>query len=47
MNKISTFSIGIAAASILSFVNLPIVQAQIPDSQKALQEQPETQVLVS
>ncbi len=47
MNKISTFSIGIVAASILGFVNLPIVQAQTPDSQNTLQKQPETQVLVS
>lgn len=47
MNKISTFSICIAAASILGFVNLPIVQAQTPDSQNTLQKQSETQVLVS
>ncbi len=47
MKKISTLSIGIAAASILGFVNLPIVQAQTPDSQNTLQKQPETQVLVS
>ena len=47
MKKISTFSIGIAAASILGFVNLPIVQAQTPNSQNTLQKQPETQVLVS
>lgn len=47
MNKISTFSICIAASGILSFVNLPIVQAQTPDSQNTLQKQSETQVLVS
>jgi outer membrane protein insertion porin family len=47
MKKISAFSIGIATASILSFVNLDIVKAQTPVEQNTSQEQPETQVLVA
>ncbi len=47
MNKISTFSIGIATASILGFVNLGIVQAQTSVQQNTSQKQPETQVLVA
>lgn len=47
MNKISILGIGIATASILSFVDIPIVQAQTPVQQNTSQEQPETQVLVA
>ncbi|MEM6403229.1 MAG: POTRA domain-containing protein, partial [Cyanobacteria bacterium P01_D01_bin.116] len=52
MKKVSAFSIGIATASILGFVNLPIVKAQIPavpNTPKNTQpeEQSETKVLVS
>ena len=47
MNTISIFSISIATASILGFVNPIIVQAQTPAQQNTSQEQPETQVLVS
>lgn len=47
MKQISTFSIGIATASILGFVNLPTVQAQISAKQNTPQEQPKTQVLVA
>ena len=52
MKKVSAFSIGIATASILGFVNLPIVKAQIPavpNTPKNTQPegQSETKVLVS
>ena len=39
MKKVSAFSIGIATASILGFVNLSIVQAQIPAIQNTQQEE--------
>ncbi len=44
--KISTFIIGVTA-SILSFTNPIVVQAQTPAQQNTTKEQPETQVLVS
>jgi len=48
MKRISTFSIGIVAtASILSFANLTIVQAQTPAQKNTPQEQQNTQVLVA
>ncbi|MGB3757507.1 MAG: BamA/TamA family outer membrane protein [Rivularia sp. (in: cyanobacteria)] len=47
MKKISAFSIGIATASILGFVNLGIVKAQTSVQQNTSQKQPETQVLVA